>query len=140
MLFFNRNDPKQNYFLRLTFAGVRVVVDVGLPIDAGASGTDRAAPAAGVTGGGGAAAPSPSPGLSAGSAVVPPSPLGSAAGGADTATPVLTAGHRSYDLAEPWRAWPALAAAVGASAVGAWLARRRLLGWWGHSADRYLRG
>jgi hypothetical protein len=132
MMFFNRNDPAQNYFIRMTFAGVDMTVDVGGPLGAPANDVATAPPATGarpgaVLGNSGAA-PASSP-----EAVAP-------ATGAVPARPLLTAGRRTYDLPDPWRGWLVLVAIGAGALVGGWLTRRRLLGWWAVNADRYLRG
>jgi hypothetical protein len=134
MLFFNRNDPAQNYFIRLTFGGVALAVDVGQPLTAPEATTTAppppstsVQPGSNVLGQGGSA---PSGGV--GSAAAAPTP--------PAGRPVLTSGRRTYDLPEPWQGWPVLLAVGVAAAVAGWLARRRLLGWWELNADRYLRG
>jgi hypothetical protein len=135
MLFFNRNDPAQNYFLRLTFGGVDLAVAVGAPLGGApvvstgvppAATGDRDTSVLGSDRSTGSLAP----------ASEAPAPAATSVG----ARPLLTVGRRTYDLPEPWRGWPVLLAVGVAAAVAGWLARRRLLGWWDLSADRYLRG
>jgi hypothetical protein len=134
MLFFNRNDPAQNYFIRMTFAGVDLAVDIGQTLGAITTDAGPAAPAPAAGGRDGAvlgtsgAASSPAPAATHASA--PAAPV----------RPVLTSGRRTYDLPEPWQGWPVLVALGAAALVGGLLARRRLLGWWAVNADRYLRG
>ena len=132
MLFFNRNDPAQNYFVRLTFAGVDLAVDVGGPLvpppaPSGAT-TPPATPGSNAVLGSSGSAPTPAAGAVSAPPVTTP------------ARPLLTAGRRTYDLPEPWQGWPVLVAIGAGALVGGWLARRRLLGWWAVNADRYLRG
>ena len=134
MLFFNRNDSAQNYFIRLTFAGVDLAVDVGAPLVApAASGGAAAAPVPGTPTGGQVLG-------STGAATAVP-PAGAAVpGDVVSSRPVLTSGQRTYDLPSPWGGWPVLVAIATGAAVVGWLTRRRLLGWWAINADRYLRG
>ena len=133
MLFFNRNDSAQNYFVRVTFAGVDLAIAVGAPLVAPAGEAAEAAPpsvgglATGEVAGSSGAAPIAPPEA--------PSQTGGPAG-----RPVLTAGQRAYDFPDPWRGWPALVAIGAGACVAGWLTRRRLLGWWAVNADRYLRG
>lgn len=136
-LYFTNNNPSENYFIRLTFAGVQLSVDVGPPVGEGGP-----LPAAG----GGAVLPPGDAGDVLGSGRGPGgveagAPAAAPAGNAaDGARPVLTAGRRTYDLPDPWRGWPVLIVVAGAAAVAGRLTRRRLLGWWDANADRYLRG
>jgi hypothetical protein len=136
MMFFNRNDPAQNYFIRMTFAGVDLHIDVGSPLGAPATQTAAGAPASPSGSGGGG-------GTGRGTSGAVPAPAPAAVGQSTDAAPVrplLTAGRRTYDLPEPWRGWIALVAIGAASMVAGWLGRRRLLEWWSVNADRYLRG
>jgi hypothetical protein len=130
-LYFTNNDPQENYFIRVTFGGVNLAVDLGPQIGTGEV-PAPAAPAAGDAGVLGNASPTPAQaaGITTSDASAP---LG-------TAEPILTSGRRTYDLPSPWRGWPVLLAVGGAAAVAAWLTRRRLVGWWTVNADRYLRG
>jgi hypothetical protein len=134
-VYFTNNNPAQNYFLKVTFGGVHLAIDVGQSV-----GGSAPAPAAGpdvlatVPGGGGSA--SGSPGGSEGVGGSMPAAQVPVA----RPRPVLTAGHRTYDLPGPWRGWPVLLAVGATAAVAGWLARRQLLGWWNVNADRYLRG
>ena len=137
MLFFNRNDPAQNYFIRITFGGVALHVALGGSFTG--AGPDPSSPppsspgssgvlgSTGTAGSGGSVAP-----------VTPGSPAPPA--GSDADRPMLTASRRTYDLPQPWRGWPVLIALAAAAAVAGWLTRRRLAGWWDANADRYLRG
>ncbi|MEY2477279.1 MAG: hypothetical protein QOG87_2594 [Actinomycetota bacterium] len=135
MLFFNRNDSAQNYFVRITFAGVDLAVDVGAPLVA-ATGDGAAAvpPTAGAVSDNGVL------GASRGTSVAPSVTGTGAPAAAVPGRPVLTSGQRTYDLPAPWQGWPALVAIGAGALVGGWLARRRLFGWWAANADRYLRG
>jgi hypothetical protein len=134
MLFFNRNDPAQNYFIRITFAGVDLAVNVGGPL---AGPVDGEAPPAAPPAGGdtGSNVLGTSGAAQAGVASAAPS-----AAAAPAVRPVLTVGRRAYDLPDAWQGWPVLIAVAAAAAVAGWLTRRRLLGWWDANADRYLRG
>jgi hypothetical protein len=132
-LYFTNNDPAENYFLRITFVGVRLSVDLGPPVGGGAPPAGEPTPASGGTGGAGvlgAAGPAGSVGGPASG-----TPLAGA-----PARPVLTSGRRTYDLPAPWRGWPVLVVLGAGAAVAGWVTRRRLLGWWDVNADRYLRG
>jgi hypothetical protein len=135
MLFFNRNDPAQNYFIRMTFAGVDLAVDVGAPL-----GTQSSVPPAGAPVVLGDSADGAGGRPTTGAAATPASPAVGAPTDAAPAQPLLTAGRRTYDLPEPWQGWPALVAIGVGALVAGWLGRRRLVGWWGVNADRYLRG
>jgi hypothetical protein len=135
MLFFNRNDSAQNYFVRITFAGVDLAVDVGAPLveSTGPGGTGAAPPATGPNVGGrpGAGGSTPTAGVAT---------EGLPSAGSLPGRPVLTTGRRAYDLPGPWQGWPAVVAVGAGALVAGWLTRRRLLGWWSVNADRYLRG
>lgn len=135
MVFLNRNDPAQNYFVRLTFGGVALAVDVG-PSFAGlvapSSGGDLSSPPP--TGAGGGL------GNTNGSSTPPAdAAVGSLEPGAASA-PVLTTTRSTYDLPRPWRGWTVLLALLACAAAAGWLSRRRLAPWWDANADRYLRG
>ena len=137
MLFFNRNDPAQNYFIRLTFGGVDLAIDVGPSFSTDATPAQRPGPLTPPVGGsdvlGATGAPSGLDGSlgAGGGAPADPGPA---------ASPVLTATRRTYDLPSPWRGWTVLLAMAVAMAVAGWLARRRVGDWWDTNADRYLRG
>jgi len=139
---FTNNDPAENYFLRMTFAGVALSVDLGPPLGAGPTGDGGASSPAGAVADGpaggvlGAGARSPV----GGGASLSPAAGADGSPGATAGRPVRATGRRAYDLPDPWRGWPALAAAGLAAAVAGWVVRRRLLGWWDVNADRYLRG
>jgi hypothetical protein len=132
-LYFTNNDPTENYFLRLTFGGVDLSVDLGQPFGSGdlppPASTPGGGGGSGVLGGGGE-----SPARAAGitTADTPP-PVGQPA-------PILSTSRRVYDLPSPWRGWPMLLGLGVGSVVAGWLTRRRLVGWWNVNADRYLRG
>jgi hypothetical protein len=132
-VYFTNNDPAQNYFLKVTFGGVHLDLDVGQSV-----GAPAAAPA-----------PEPvAPAPGGGSSVLGSAGGPTGAGGAGPApgvpvarpSPVLTSGRRAYNLPGPWRGWPVLLAIGAAAAIAGWVARRQLLAWWTSNADRYLRG
>ena len=137
MLFFNRNDPAQNYFIRMTFAGVDLTVDVGAPLGTPAGETATGPPGSpGLGGSDGASSGRGTPGAAS---APTPAAVGQSTDGAPV-RPLLTAGRRTYDLPEPWQGWPVLVAIGVGALVAGWVGRRRLVGWWGVNADRYLRG
>lgn len=140
MLFFTNNEPGRNYFLRVTFGGVALSTEIGPAVgsEGAPPGPVRSAPPAVLSEESGV--PLSAPGGQSPVRFAPGTPGSPGAPAAVPAPPVLTAGRRTYDLPEPWKGWPTLVALSAALAIGGWLARRRLLGWWALNADRYLRG